>query len=221
MTHESDRSIEVWVVEDNPAYRRGLARTLTNTEGLACKRQFDRAEPVFTALNQGQIPDVVLLDVQLPGMDGISALSELRKVYPSLCTVILTAFDDAEKIYQAVCSGASGYLLKSAQKAEIAQAIREAHLGGAPMTPSVSRKVLDRFATPAGGAAIGCEDYELTEREKDILRLMAEGLIKKEIADALSISTHPVNTHIRSIYEKLHVNTNTGAVAKAIREDIV
>jgi DNA-binding NarL/FixJ family response regulator len=216
---EERTEIEVWIVEDNSVYRRGLARTLSLAPGISCGRQFDRAERLFTALRE-EAPDVVLLDVQLPGMDGISALAKIRKTNLELRTVILTSFDDSDKIFRAVCAGASGYLLKSARKEEIARAIREAFEGGAPMTPSVSRKVLDQFTS---GRMAGGEpgDYALTDREKDILRLMADGLVKKEIADHLNISVHTVNTHIRSIYEKLHVNTNTGAVAKAIREDIV
>ncbi len=216
---EERTEIEVWIVEDNSVYRRGLARTLSLAPGISCGRQFDRAERLFTALRE-EAPDVVLLDVQLPGMDGISALTEIRKTNLELRTVILTSFDDSDKIFRAVCAGASGYLLKSARKEEIARAIREAFEGGAPMTPSVSRKVLDQFTS---GKMAGGEpgDYALTDREKDLLRLMADGLVKKEIADHLNISVHTVNTHIRSIYEKLHVNTNTGAVAKAIREDIV
>lgn len=216
---EEQSDIEVWIVEDNPTYRRGLARTLSMASGLSCSRQFDRAESLFSALSE-ETPEVVMLDVQLPGMDGISALNQIRQDHPELRTVMLTSFDDSDKIFRAVCAGASGYLLKSARREEIARAIRDAFNGGAPMTPSVSRKVLDRFAEvpPPGG---GHDDYALTDREKDILRLMADGLIKKEIADHLEISVHTVTTHIRSIYEKLHVNTNTGAVAKAIREDIV
>ncbi|MEM9282310.1 MAG: response regulator transcription factor [Verrucomicrobiota bacterium] len=217
---EENSDIEVWVVEDNPTYRRGLARTLESASGLSCARQFDRAETLFTELRGQDKPHVILLDVQLPGLDGISALGEIRRDFPELRTVILTSFDDPEKIFRAVCAGASGYLLKSAQKEEITRAIREVFDGGAPMTPSVSRKVLDQFAD-GEGAGRSAGDYDLTSREKDILRLMADGLIKKEIADHLDISVHTVNTHIRSIYEKLHVNTNTGAVAKAIREDIV
>ncbi|MEO0446488.1 MAG: response regulator transcription factor [Verrucomicrobiota bacterium] len=217
---EEREEINVWIVEDNSVYRRGLARTLSSVPGLSCQGQFDRAESLFTALRKENRPDVVLLDVQLPGMDGITALAELQTHFPELRTIILTSFDDSEKIFRAVCAGASGYLLKSAQKEEISRAIREVFEGGAPMTPSVSRKVLDQFASGSPGGDRS-RDYDLTDREKDILRLMADGLIKKEIADHLAISVHTVNTHMRSIYEKLHVNTNTGAVAKAIREDIV
>lgn len=212
-------SLNVWLVEDNAAYRRGLSRALSASEGLTCSRQFETAESLITALRGKDLPEVVLLDVQLPGMDGLSALDEIRLTHPQIRTLVLTAFDDDEKIFRAVCAGASGYLLKSSDRREISNAVREVVAGGAPMTPSVARKVLDYFA--ATKPAPERESYFLTDREKEILRLMADGLIKKEIADRLTISIHTVNTHIRSIYDKLHVNTNTGAVAKALREDLI
>lgn len=216
---EKPSLIEVWLVEDNDAYRRGLSRALKSVDGLVCGRQFSSAESLFTALREKHLPDLILLDVQLPGIDGISAIAEIRLQSPDLKTLILTAFDDDEKIFRAVCAGASGYILKSSDRATIAAAVNEAVEGGAPMTPSVARKVLDHFATTKPAAER--ETYSLTEREKEILRLMAEGFIKKEIAVQLEISAHTVNTHIRNIYEKLHVNTNTGAVAKALREDLI
>lgn len=212
-------SLNIWLVEDNPAYRRGLSRALNSSEGTACSRQFDSAEALFETLGRTDLPDVILLDVQLPGMDGLSALDEIRVTHPGIRTVVLTAFDDDEKIFRAVCAGASGYLLKSSHRSEVLSAVHEVVAGGAPMTPSVARKVLDHFARTKPVAER--ENYALTDREKGILRLMADGLIKKEIADQLEISTHTVNTHIRSIYDKLHVNTNTGAVAKALREDLI
>ena len=135
--------------------------------------------------------------------------------------MILTVFDDADKILRAVCSGASGYLLKTSGVEEIAEAIRQVMEGGAPMTPKVAKRVLDLFVKTESQQPQQSEDYRLTDREKDILRLMVEGLIKKEIADRLDISVHTVSTHLRSIYEKLHVNTNTGAVAKALKEDLI
>ena len=215
-----DTAIEVWLVEDNATYRRGLSRALSAGKGIRCGRQFECAEALFTALRSGTLPDVVLLDVQLPGLDGLTALGEIRRDHPELRTIVLTAFDDDGKIFRAVCAGASGYLLKSADRTAIANAVHEVMEGGAPMTPSVARKVLDLFA-PKGPFPVEKTQYPITEREREILRLMADGLIKKEIADLLAISVHTVNTHIRSIYDKLHVNTNTGAVAKALREDLI
>ena len=133
------------------------------------------------------------------------------------CTLL---FDDADKIFRAVCAGAAGYVLKSAGIDQIGEAIRQVRDGGAPMTPEVARKVLDAFAQ-IDPPRDHPDDYHLTERELEILRLMADGLLKKEIADRLALSVHTVSTHMRRVYEKLHVGTNTGAVAKALREGII
>ena len=174
----------------------------------------------FKTLQTNPAPDVILLDVQLPGVDGIAALTEFRKAIPETRVIILTVFDDADKIFRAVCAGASGYVLKASGTDKIGEAIRQVMGGGAPMTPEVAKKVLDAFANSdllPGEKG----DYGLTAREQEILRLLAEGLLKKEIADALSISVNTVSTHLRRVYDKLHVNTNTGAVAKALREGII
>ena len=215
-----DSNIHVWLVEDNAAFRRSVARAIDKIAGMQCDRQFEAAEHLFTALREPPAPDVILLDVQLPGMDGITALADIRAQSPGVRTVILTAFDEPDKIFRAICAGASGYILKTSRLEQIGDAIRQVADGGSPMTPTVARKVLELF-TRAGRRPAQSGEYHLTDREQDILRLMAEGLIKKEIADRLDISVHTVSTHIRSIYEKLHVNTNTGAVAKALREDLI
>ena len=218
MARASD--IRVWLVEDNNAYRKALSRALSRSSQICCDRECRSAEEMVSALQTVIAPDVILLDVQLPGNDGISSLPAIRSLAPDCKVMVLTAFDDSEKIYNAICAGASGYLLKSSGAAEIVRAIDEVLGGGAPMTPSVAVHVLEQFSqlqSPSKSSV----DYRLTDREIEILRLMADGLIKKEIADQLDISLHTVNSHIRSIYDKLHVKTNTAAVAKAIREDIV
>lgn len=208
------------MVEDNDSYRKAVSRSLSRTSAIDCERQCRSAEEALAVLETENAPDVILLDVQLPGSDGISALPSIRSLAPDCKPIVLTAFDDSEKIYRAICAGASGYLLKSAGADEIVAAIEEVLSGGAPMTPSLAVRVLQQFSellSPTKSTG----DYKLTAREIDILRLLADGLIKKEIAADLDISLHTVNTHIRSIYDKLQVNTNTAAVAKAIREDIV
>jgi DNA-binding NarL/FixJ family response regulator len=189
---------------------------------MRCERDFGSFEESQMALG-GKPPDVLLLDVGLPGINGIEALAHIHQIAPSTRAVILTVFDDAEKIFQAICAGASGYLLKTSAIDEIADAIRQVMEGGAPMTPKVAKMVIDLFGKmgKTRRQPTGSDDYDLTPREKDILELMVEGLIKKEIADRLDLSVHTVSTHLRSVYEKLHVNTNTGAVAKAIREGII
>lgn len=220
MNATNDKTTRVWLVEDNAMFATGVRRVVDGLEGMACSGCFTSVEAAFAALEGAAPPDVILLDVQLPGMDGIAALGTFRERAPEARVIILTVFDDADKIFRAVCAGAAGYVLKSSGIDRIGEAIRQVREGGAPMTPEVARKVLDAFAR-LGPVADGTDDYRLTEREREILRLMADGLQKKEIADSLDLSVHTVSTHMRRVYEKLHVTTNTGAVAKALREGII
>ena len=188
--------IAVWLIEDNAAYRNSMARAIGRIEGLACPRQFssfERAEPAF---RDAEAPDVLLLDVGLPGMDGIQALDRIRLLAPHTKILILTVFDDPEKVFAAVCAGASGYLLKTATIQEVADAIRQATEGGAPMHPKVARLILERFSDLESHRKAP-PDYSLTEREKEILNLLVDGLTKKEIANRVGVSVHTVTTHIR------------------------
>jgi len=220
MTESNTEQIRVWLIEDNEVFRRNVQRVINGLDGMVCDGSFDSAESAFAALHSNPAPDVMLLDVQLPGIDGIVALGKFKEIIPDTRVIILTVFDDAAKIFRAVCAGASGYVLKASGTDKIGESIRQVMRGGAPMTPEVAKKVLDAFAQSE--LMPGTEgDYGLTAREQEILRLLAEGLLKKEIADALSISVNTVSTHLRRVYDKLHVNTNTGAVAKALREGII
>jgi DNA-binding NarL/FixJ family response regulator len=220
MTITHKKTIRVWLVEDNAMFSMGVQRVVNSLEGMVCDGNFTTVEAAFAALAGNAPPDVILLDVQLPGMNGIDALAIFRELAPDARVVILTVFDDADKIFQAVCAGASGYVLKSAGIDQIGQTIEQVVTGGAPMTPEVARKVLDAFATREPRRE-SLDVYDLTLREREILRLMADGLLKKEIADQLDLSVHTVSTHLRRVYGKLHVQTNTGAVAKALREKII
>ena len=220
MTESNTEQIRVWLVEDNEVFRRNVQRVINGLDGMTCDGSFDSAESTFASLQTDPAPDVILLDVQLPGVDGIAALSKFLEAMPEIRVIILTVFDDADKIFRAVCAGASGYVLKASGTDKIGESIRQVMGGGAPMTPEVAKKVLDAFAN--SDLLPGAKgDYGLTAQEQEILRLLAEGLLKKEIADALSISVNTVSTHLRRVYDKLHVNTNTGAVAKALREGII
>jgi DNA-binding NarL/FixJ family response regulator len=222
MNEPMNSETEIWLVEDNEIFATGVRRTLDRMDGMRCGGSYPSVEQAFAALEAGGKPDVILLDVQLPGMDGITALSHLKGMAPATQMVILTVFDDADKIFRAVCAGASGYVLKSSSRAEIGEAIRQVMDGGASMTPEVARKVLDTLVDQKGaGNSPAADDYGVTPRQRDILRLMADGLVKKEIADALNISVTTVSTHMQRVYEKLHVTTNTGAVAKALREKLI
>lgn len=207
----------VWLIEDNAAYREALARAINSTPHLTCPRQFVTCEDALAALAVGPRPGVVLLDVGLPGMSGLEGIGPLRAAAPGTPIVVLTVFEDDEKIFQAVCAGALGYLLKVSPVEQIVAAIDEVRQGGSPMNARVAARVLARFAelSPPPG------DYGLTAREKEILERLIRGHIKKEIARDFGLSVHTVDSHLRNIYEKLHVNTRAGAVAKAAKEKLV
>ena len=210
--------LRIWAVEDNTAYRNALTFIFKKTEDMELQT-FSNAEDTLAALRTDRAPDAILLDVQLPGMDGISAISRFKELAPEVCIVMLTVFEDSQKVFRALCAGASGYLLKTLPAERIVEALREAVAGGAPMSPGVAKAVLGRFvelAAPGRG-----EDYALSDREREVLELMTQGLINKEIADRLGLSFHTVNAHLRNIYTKLHVGTRGAAVAKALKERLV
>ena len=209
--------ITVWLIEDNHTFRNTVARVLNQVPEFECSQHFANSEEALEKLSAGILPDVVLVDVELPGLNGIEAVRRIKAISPVTRIIMLTVFDDHDKIFKAICAGASGYMLKTSPLEKIVESIREVFAGGAPMTPRVARSVLDMFSdfvTPQ-------HDYGLTARERNILELMTEGLIKKEIADRLSLSYHTVDTHLRNIYSKLHVNTRAAAVAKALKEHLL
>jgi DNA-binding NarL/FixJ family response regulator len=207
----------LWIVEDHAAFRRTLVRVLNAETGLHCTRDFDSCEKLLVALAQDDAPHLILLDVGLPGMSGLDGIRLIKERAPKTLMVILTVFEDDDKVFKAICAGASGYLLKTSSVAEITQAVHDALAGGSPMTPRIARRVLEMFSELAPKHS----NYGLSDREKEILQLMTTGLIKKEIADRLTLSVHTVDTYLRRIYEKLEVNTRTGAVAKALKEGLV
>ena len=207
----------IWIVEDHAAFRRTLIRVLNAETDIQCSRDFDSCEKALLALTGGDLPDLILLDVGLPGMSGLDGIRLIKDRSPKTLVVILTVFEDDDKVFQAICAGAAGYLLKTSSAAEITQAVHEALAGGSPMNPRIARRVLEMFSKFAPKQS----DYGLSDREKEILQLMTTGLIKKEIADRLALSVHTVDTYLRRIYEKLEVNTRTGAVAKALKEGLV
>lgn len=208
---------KVWVVEDNETLRRTVARVLDRQKDMKCVHQYERCEDAIEALVAGERPDVMLFDIGLPGMSGIEGIRRIKTALPEIEILVFSVFDDNEKVFNAICAGASGYLLKTSSMGEIPDAIREIQAGGAPINALIARRVLDMFSDLAPQS----RDYGLTEREKEVLEQMVEGLTKKEIADQLDLSFHTVDKHIRGIYSKLHVNTMTGAVAKALKEGLL
>lgn len=209
---------EIWLIEDNIAYRRAVERALREALGAEKLQVFVSCEEALAALAKAQQPEVVLLDVGLPGMDGIEGIGRIKAVAPNASILVLTVFEDDEKIFRAICAGASGYLLKSEPMRRILEAVEEARAGGSPMNPRVARRVLAMFAKLA--PAKKDNDFGLTARERDVLQLMVEGAVKKQIADRLELNPHTVDYTMRCIYRKLHVNCQAAAVSRAVKEGL-
>ena len=211
--------VDIWLVEDNDSYRRSVQSVLDGTGSLYCSHAFSSCEAALEALEVDSPPSVVLLDIGLPGISGIEGIERIKSLSPSSAIVILTVYDDDDNLFSAICAGASGYLLKDSPKDSIIEAINEVRSGGAPMNPWIAKKamaMLSRF-----GATPKPQTYGLTVREVEVLEILVEGKTKKEIADKLFVSFHTVNTHLKNIYVKLHVNTRGSVISKAINERLV
>ena len=215
--HNSEDEISLWIIEDDDLFRNTILNLLNHTEGMRCEHAFATCEEVLKLLEKEYAPEVVLMDIGLPGMDGIEGLKHIKAISPATDIIMLTIHEEDENIFRAICSGANGYLLKSSTSEEIIHAIKEVLGGGAPMNAQIARKVLDMFASLAAPKG----DYGLTDREKEILRLMTDGLTKKVIADKLFVSYFTIDTHLKNIYVKLHVHTGRGAVAKVLKEHLL
>jgi len=206
-------SISVSIVEDNEQLRAMLARVIGRAEGFRCLGQYGSAEAALEGLPKER-PDAVLMDINLPGMNGVECVRRLKQVAPGLQVVMLTVYEDTENIFKALAAGASGYLLKRTKSAELLEALREVHRGGSPMTTHIARKVTQSFQR-AGPSPQPTEN--LSQREQEVLDCLSNGFLYKEIAEKLGISYETVHTYIRRIYEKLQVRTRTEAVAKFLR----
>lgn len=207
--------INVSIVEDNEQLRATLARLIDRSEGFHCVSQYPTAEAALEGLPKDH-PEVVLMDINLPGINGVECVRRLKRVAPSLAVVMLTAYEDTENIFNALAAGATGYLLKRAPRAELLDAIREVHRGGSPMTTHIARKVVQSFQKPAGTPQAG-DTQTLSGREQEVLDHLSQGFLYKEIAEKMGITYETVHTYIRRIYEKLQVRTRTEAVAKFLR----
>lgn len=208
-------SIRVAIIEDHDDFREGLSHVLQSTEGFRCAGSFSSLEE---ALRKFPIADVVLMDIGLPGKSGIDGARLVREKFPKTQIVMLTVFEDDKNIFEAVRSGANGYILKKTPPAKILEAIEQAASGGMPMTPIVARQVVEMFRRQIPSTS---EGVTLTDREKEVLALLVEGMNYGMIGEKLFISLDTVRNHIRHIYEKLHVHSKSQAVARAIKEGLV
>lgn len=213
--------LEVWVVEDNRLLRTSLAELIDSAPGLSCSLAVGRCRDFIEALEAGAVPDVVLMDIGLPDASGIEGVARIHSISPASQVVILTIHAEDDKVFEALCAGASGYLLKPSPPEQIVQAIHDVRRGAAPINAFIARKVLAMFARlgPLPGSTEG--HYGLSPREREILQLLVDGLTLRVIAERLHLSYHTISNHLRNIYRKLHVRSRSGAVAKALREDLL
>ncbi len=211
-------TITIVVFDDNKPRRELLQLLINSTEGMECKGAFEDCRDVLKHL-VSIVPDVVLMDIDMPHVNGIEGLKIIRKQFPQMKVLMQTVFEEEEKIFDAICAGADGYILKKTAPDKLLDAIRDVHAGGAPMTPIVARQVLQLVNNKQNKARKN--SFELTTREQEILKLLVQGLSYKMIAVQCNISYPTVNSHISHIYEKLHVSSAVEAVTKAMNEGIV
>ena len=216
-TAQADTPISVALVEDIREVREGLAALINGTRGFKCVGSYYSMEAALAGIGD-QAPDVILTDIGLSGMSGIRGAEILRERFPDVPILALTVYDNDDKVFAALCAGASGYLLKNTAPVRLLESIREAVDGGAPMSPEVARRVIRLFREfrPPESAS-----YHLTAQETELLKLLVEGHYKKTAARAMGISTNTVSFHLKNIYAKLQVHSKTEAVTKALRERIV
>ena len=205
--------IKVALFEDNPLLRDSLVQLINASEGLICTGAFPDCSNLMRKVESAK-PDVILMDIDLPGMNGIEAVGQINQTYPDMVIIMQTVFNDNERIFQSITAGASGYLLKNTSPARILEAIREAATGGAPMTPSIAHKILDVFRSkkPALPAK---EQSQLNERQQEILECIFNGMSYKLIGEKLFVSVDTVRYHVKDIYEILHVHSRDELISKA------
>lgn len=211
--------LRVWLLEDHDAFRRNVLRLLGHTPDIQAEHAFSSAEALLEQLSADSAPPphVLLLDLGLPGMSGLDVIREVTQRLPDCRIIVLTVFEDEEKISQALTTGACGYLLKTAQPDEIIDAIRQAADGGTPMSPRVARSLIDILARLTQPAT----HVDLSPREREMLKCLVDGLTNKEIATRMDISTHTVDSYARTLFTKLKVRSRASAVARALKDRLV
>jgi len=213
--------VKVVIFEDRKSVREAISLLVEGTAGLELAGAYPDCSNLEDRIQHSQ-PDVVLMDIEMPGMNGVEAVKVIKREFPGITVVMQTVFEDDDKVFDAICSGASGYLLKDTPPSRLMESIKEAYEGGAPMSPSIAKKTLNlfqKFLSPLSGNIHS--DYHLSPREKEVLEWLVKGYSYKMIAASCTISFDTVRTHIRNIYHKLHVASMSEAVAKAIRERLV
>ena len=212
------KNIRVTIFEDNSQLREGLFNLVDSSEGFICGGAFSNCKHVLENIEETK-PDVVLMDIEMPEITGIEAVRLIKEKFPQLKVLMQTIFEDDDKVFQAVCNGAEGYILKSTAPDEILNSIKEIYVGGAPMTPAIALKVMHMFRQNLSTTTTNA--FNLSAREKEILKCLVEGMSYKMVADKCLISIETVRGYIKSIYEKLQVHSKSEAVVKAVKRNIV
>jgi DNA-binding NarL/FixJ family response regulator len=207
----------VGIVEDNQKIRDVIQRYLDMQDDMSCPVAVDTVEEMLEYLEEHPQPDVILMDIQLPGMSGIEGIQKIKGTYDDIQIIMLTVYHDSHKIFKSLTAGASGYLLKHTELNEIKESIQNLNQGGAPMSPQIARKVINYFKDPKAQKK---PESDLTDREQDIVNGLVDGLSYKLIADRYDISIDTVRSHIRNIYKKLHVNSKAEVIAKSLKGEI-
>jgi DNA-binding NarL/FixJ family response regulator len=209
--------IKIIITEDNVTIREGLALLINATDGMTCVAQYNSCEEMLNDIKNHQ-PDVMLQDIGLPGMSGIEGVKKIREIFPDVIILMLTVYEDEDNIFESLKAGANGYLLKRTSPAQLIEAIKDAVKGGSPMSSNIARKVVNYFQQNKKAKQT---ESDLSAREKEILVSLAEGNSYKLIADKLFISIDTVRTHIRHIYKKLHVHSQSEAISKAFKKGYI
>lgn len=212
--------INIIIVEDNETIREGLRILIDGTENYHCSATFSNCEDLLKKIKKLEF-DIMLMDIDLPGMSGIEGIRKVKEIYPDSIILVLTIYEENDRVFEALFAGASGYLVKKTPPARLLEAIKEAYEGGAPMSSQIARKVVNFFQKNKQLEHHDDSDTNLTPREKEVLSGLVEGHSIKAIADSLHISIETVRFHFRNIYKKLHVHSQSEAVVKAIKEGLV
>ncbi len=217
--HASDHIIRVMAFDDHEDLREMIRILVDSEPDMTCVSVHPDLSQVLRDVKAGA-PDVIVMDIQMPGMNGIDGVRTIKRKYPNTRILMQTVFEDKDHVFDAICAGASGYILKNSSPEIILSAIRDTHAGGAPMTPMIAAKVLAKFRGEDVDSSAE-KEVVLSKREKQVLEKLVDGLSYKMIANDLDISYHTVDSHIRKIYDKLHVSSMAEAVAKTLRTNLL
>lgn len=209
-------TIRVAIVEDEKEVREAIRNYLNSNPGFDCDQSYDSAEAFLGHLTPDSVPEIILMDIGLPGMSGISAIKLIKERFPNIDIIMLTVYHDPHKIFESLCAGASGYLLKTTPFAEIAEAILVVHAGGSTMSPQIARRVVEHFRPMKDEESL----QALTSREREVVTGLVEGLSYKMIAQRMGVTIETVRSHIKSIYTKLHVHSKAEVIGKSLRGEL-